>query len=98
LKPCKRIEIVIEQPLARRVAALMDSLDVPGYSIVQQVSGRGDRGARQAEEVSGADTNCLFLIACDDDALTERIVEHVRPILRRSGGMCIVSEALWVRH
>lgn len=98
MKPCKRLEIVIEQPLARRLVGLLDELDVPGYTLLHQASGRGDRGTRQADEISGASTNCVFLIACPDEALARRIVEHIRPLLTRSGGICMMSDAMWVRH
>ena len=98
MKPCKRIEIVIEQALARRMTSRLDELGVPGYTLISGVSGRGDRGLRQADELTDTFTNCIFLIACDDAELVTRIVEGVRPELSRSGGICLVSEASWVRH
>ncbi|MEQ8859025.1 MAG: hypothetical protein RIC56_10275 [Pseudomonadales bacterium] len=98
MKHCKRLEIVIEQPMARRLSGLLDELEVPGYTIIHQASGRGDRGTRQADDISGALTNCLFVIACPDEALAGRIVEHIRPLLTRSGGICMMSDAMWVRH
>jgi nitrogen regulatory protein PII len=98
MKPCKRIEIVIEQPLARRLAERLDELGAPGYTLIPNASGRGDRGLRRGDEVTDTFTNCLFVVACDDDAVVARIVEGVRPLIARSGGVCLVSDALWVRH
>ncbi|MFU8815389.1 MAG: P-II family nitrogen regulator [Pseudomonadales bacterium] len=98
MKPCKRIEIVIEQALARRLAGRLDELGAQGYTLISGVSGRGDRGLRQADELTDTFTNCVFVIACDDDDLVSRIVEGVRPMLSRSGGICLVSDAAWVRH
>jgi nitrogen regulatory protein PII len=98
VKPCKRIEIVIEQTLARRMAARLDELGAPGYTLISGVSGRGDRGLRQADELTDTFTNCIFVIACDDDELVARIIEGVRAVLARSGGVCLVSDASWVRH
>jgi nitrogen regulatory protein PII len=98
VKPCKRIEIVIEQTLARRMAARLDELGAPGYTLISGVSGRGDRGLRQADELTDTFTNCIFVIACDDDELVARIIEGVRAVLARSGGVCLVSDAAWVRH
>lgn len=98
VKPCKRIEIIIEQPLASRVSEQLDSLGAPGYTLTSNVSGSGDRGVRRANESTGTFTNCIFLIACDDDALTQRIIDAVRPLLSLSGGVCLVSDAQWVRH
>ncbi len=98
MKPCKRIEIVIEQALAQRTADLLDELGTPGYTLIDRASGRGDRGYRRADELTGTSTNCVFLISCDDLQLVEKIVEAIRPILSRSGGICLVSDAQWVRH
>jgi nitrogen regulatory protein PII len=98
MKPCKRIEIVIEQPLARRMASRLDELGAPGYTLISGVSGRGDRGLRQADDLTDTFTNCIFVIACDDDEVVERIIEGVRKELARSGGVCLVSDAGWLRH
>jgi nitrogen regulatory protein PII len=98
VKPCKRIEIVIEQTLARHMASRLDELGAPGYTLISGVSGRGDRGLRQADELTDTFTNCIFVIACDDDELVSRIIEGVRAVLVRSGGVCLVSDASWVRH
>ena len=98
MKPCKRIEIVIEQPLASRLADLLVNLGAPGYTLIPNAAGRGDRGVRRADEPTGTSTNCMFIIACDDDELIETIVEAVRPVLSRSGGICLISDAQWVRH
>ncbi len=98
MKPCKRLEIVIEQPLASRLANLLVELGVPGYTLISNAAGRGDRGVRRADEPTGTSTNCMFVIACDDPDLVQTIVEAVRPVLSRSGGICLVSDAQWVRH
>lgn len=96
MKPCKRIEIVIERPLAQRTARKLDELGAPGYTLIERASGRGDRGRRRGDDPT--DTNCVFIIACEDEALVRRIVEGVRPVLRKSGGMCLVSDAMSLLH
>lgn len=98
MKPCKRIEIVIEQPMARRMEQQLEKLGAPGFTMVPRASGRGDRGIRRADEPTGTSTNCVFLVACDDEDTVQRIVNGIRPLLSRSGGICLVSDALWLRH
>jgi nitrogen regulatory protein PII len=98
MKPCKRIEIVIEQTLARRMASRLDELGTPGYTLISNVSGRGDRGLRQADELTDTFTNCIFVIASDDENQVSRIIEGVRAVLSRAGGVCLVSDASWVKH
>ncbi len=98
MKPCKRIEIVVEQALANRLSELLVDLGVPGYTLISNAAGRGDRGLRRADEVTGTSSNCMFIVACDDEEIINNIVEGVRPILSRSGGFCLLSEAQWLRH
>jgi nitrogen regulatory protein PII len=98
MNTCKRIEIVIEQALARRTATLLEELGAPGFTVLHNASGRGDRGRRRADDPTGSDTNCVFLIACEDAALAGRIVDGIRPLLERSGGICLVSDAEMIHH
>lgn len=98
MKPCKRIEIVIEENLASRLAGRLEELGAPGYTLIPRASGYGNRGRRRGDDPTGTLSNCVFIIACDDDAVVATIVEGIRPLLTRSGGICLVSDALWVRH
>jgi nitrogen regulatory protein PII len=98
MKPSKRIEIVIEQPMAERMIEMLRKLDAPGYTLLRNVGGSGDRGDRRADELAGDSSNCLFLIACNDEAVVQRITEGVRPLLTRFGGICLVSDCLWLDH
>jgi nitrogen regulatory protein PII len=97
MKPCKRIEIVIEEPLMERMANLLRDLGAPGYTVLRRVSGMGDRGLRRADEPTGTATNCVFVIACDPAAV-DALVAGIRPMLSKFGGVCLVSDAHWLRH
>ncbi|MCR9278121.1 MAG: hypothetical protein NXH85_09110 [Pseudomonadaceae bacterium] len=98
MKPCKRIEIVVEEALTRRLEELLEAVGAPGYTMLPRASGNGDRGVRRGDDPTGTFTNCVFIIACDDEATITAIIEGVRPLLQRSGGICLVSDAMWVRH
>lgn len=98
MKPCKRIEIVVEEKLAKRVAAELKSLGAPGYTMLRRASGMGDRGLRRADDPTGSATNCVFIIACEGQETVDSIVTGIRPTLSKFGGICLVSDALWVRH
>ena len=98
MKACKRIEIVVEEALSRRMAEMLRELGAPGYTLIPRVRGAGDRGLRRGDDPTGAASNCLFIVACDDEQDVARIVEGVRELIARSGGVCLVSDAQWVRH
>ncbi len=95
MKPVKRIEIVIEEIEIDNVIDELDRIGVVGYTIVPRAWGRGERGVRY-ESVPGLG-NVLMTIACDE-AQAARVIEAMRPILRRYGGICLVSDAMWVIH
>ncbi|MFT7263550.1 MAG: nitrogen regulatory protein PII, partial [Halioglobus sp.] len=96
MKPCKRMEIVIETPQAKRLSALLTQVGAGGYTLIPDVRGAGNRGERRADALAGDSSNCLFVIACEDQEIVDAIVEAVRPLLTRSGGICLVSDAQWL--
>ena len=98
MKPCKRIEVVIEEPMAPRLIELLRERGTKGSTAIPNISGEGDRGVRRADELAGDSSNTLFIIACQDMDEAESIVELVRPLIQRSGGICLVSDSLWVLH
>lgn len=97
MRPIKRVEIIIDSPEVDDIIEVIESAQVTGYTIIRDVVGRGDRGLQVGYALSGAFSNSYILIACEPEAAT-RLVELVRPILTRRGGVCLVSDAQWVKH
>lgn len=95
MKPVKRIEIVIEEIELESLIEELDRIGVRGYTIVPRAGGRGERGVRY-ESVQGLG-NVLMTIACDAEQAA-RVIQVIRPILKRYGGICLVSDAQWVIH
>ncbi len=98
LKPCKRIEIVIEEHLAGRLSDQLDAAGAPGYTVIRRTGGRGDRGMRRADDPTGTATNCIFIVVCHDEDLVASVLDRVQRVLRRSGGLCLVSDADWLEY
>lgn len=98
MNPCKRIEIVIEEHLAGRLSDQLDAAGAPGYTVIRRTGGRGHRGIRRADDPTGTATNCIFIVACEDEAIVAAILERVQGMLKRSGGVCLVSDAGWLQH
>lgn len=98
MTPSHRIEIVIEEPMAPELVRTFKALGVPGYTMIPRAGGSGDRGIRRGDELAGDSSNCVFIIACEDSALVAVITEGIRPLLSRSGGICLVSECHSLTH
>ena len=95
MKPVKRIEIVIEEIELDNVIGELDRIGVVGYTIVPRAGGRGERGVRY-ESLQGLG-NVLLTIACDAHQAAE-VIEAMRPILKRYGGVCLVCSSKLPTH
>lgn len=96
MKPVKRIEIVLPKKQVEQVVAALDEGGSSGYTVIRDVLGRGERGLRSGSDLGVSDHHYI-LVACSEDEAGQ-IIETVRPILRRHGGVCLVSDAQWVIH
>lgn len=93
----KRLEIVIDAPYGEQVTRLLARHGLSGWTRLGGATGAGDRGPRRADELSGISNNHLILTTCPPEQLAP-LLEDLRSILARHGGMCLVSDALWLRH
>ncbi len=97
MQAVKRVEIVTDSLEMRAVCRVLDRLSVSGYSVIRDVTGRGERGVQSGDELTDVFKNSMVLLACPPERVGE-IVEAIRPILKRRGGICLVSDAMWVMH
>ena len=92
-----RVEIITDALEMREVCTLLDTLGVTGFTIIRDAQGKGERGSQLGDEITDVFKNSYLLAACEP-ALAERVAEAVRPLLKRRGGICLLSPARSVRH
>jgi nitrogen regulatory protein PII len=97
MEPIRRIELVIDAVQESAVERLLTQCGISGYTLLRNVAGRGHRGKRDADGLTAAFTNVLFIIAAPPEA-AERFANAIEPLLQQAGGMCLISEASWVNH
>lgn len=97
MKNIKRVEIVIDAAHTPELVRSIQTAGATGYTLIRDVQGSGDRGERAGDELSNVYRNCYFIIAADEK-VTQHLIEAVRPLMERYGGMCLVSEAQWLKH
>ncbi len=97
MRQVKRLEIVVEASRERAVERLIELAGIEGYTLTRGVAGRGQRGERDNDGLTGTFANVCFLVAAEPDAAAT-LIESVRPVLREVGGMCLVTDAAWVEH
>ncbi len=93
----KRVEIITDALEMREVVRVLEAQGVLGYSVIPNLTGHGERGAQSGDDLTDVFKNSLLITACEPEHLTS-LVEAIRPILARRGGVCLVCDAQWVVH
>ncbi len=93
MKPVSKVEIIIDSLEVQNVVKLLDEAGVPGYSIIENVVGKGSRGVRSADVFTDLFKSSYVLVVCEEKMM-HKIVEAVSPIIKKFGGICIVSDVI----
>lgn len=73
----KKLEIIIEAIEKKRVRKILEELKVSGYTIIDEVQGRGKTAARSASDLSNIMKNSLFIIV-ENEEMIQKIIERVK--------------------
>lgn len=79
----KRIEILVDTQLVRRVTEAIDRAGITGWSVLSVQSGSGRDGAWREERVMGTDNSLVLSIAAQERATA--LAEDLAPILSSHG-------------
>ena len=97
MRPIKRVEIVIDSLELYKILNILDKSGISGYTVIRDAAGMGDRGMRAGDQLSDVLKNSYVITACPAEQL-QSLVEAIRPLLKRFGGICLVSDAQWIVH
>lgn len=97
MRDVKRVEIIIDKPHEYKVRDLLHNLGVSGWTVFEPVAGHGDRGDRNGGELSDATVNHYLLTTCDESKVA-LLAEKLEPLLRKYGGLCLISDAKLIRN
>ncbi|PTM03560.1 MAG: hypothetical protein DA405_10050 [Bacteroidetes bacterium] len=93
----KRVEIIVPHAEKDSFLKLFAKEKVEGFTLIEKVSGMGNRGMQDGLGLSDAFTNTLIIWYCSIDKF-ESMKELIRSMLEESGGICAVADAQWVKH
>ncbi|MBX7515256.1 transcriptional regulator [Qipengyuania sp. GH38] len=79
----KRIEILTDTALQRRVTDAIDRAGITGWTVTPVQSGKGREGRWREERVMGTDKVLILTIAPQDKAMA--LAEDIAPILTSHG-------------
>jgi nitrogen regulatory protein PII len=97
MESVKRIEIVMPEFLVDDVVGTLGRHAVGAYTVLRGVAGRGERGEQDGRSGEATFSNAMIVVACPPARATA-LLEDLRPLLKRYGGVCLVSDAMSLRH
>lgn len=86
----RRIEVLVDAPLVRRVAAAAASVGVTRYTLLPTLGGAGERGAWSDDQVSGADAKVIFLTVTSEEKAAA-LIDALTPLLESYGLILMTS-------
>lgn len=93
----KKIEIIINKPFLKKVLSFLEGEGVKGYTVIEDVIGMGERGLMSGDEVTDTLKNSYIILICDVET-SKKVTQNIVPYLKRYGGICVVSDVLYVEH
>lgn len=97
MKAIKRLDIVVDHAHTGRLVRVLEQFGVSGYTVMPGSQGKGNRGMQHADGLMTAASNDVVFTTCSPEEL-EDLCAAVRPMLKRFGGVCLISDAHWLEH
>lgn len=97
MQDIRKVEIIIDTFHIQDALNILEQVKVSGYTVIQNTSGKGDRG------ISCSDLDCDFtssyiMTVCTNEKQLNTLIELIKPLLQKVGGVCLLSDAKWVIH
>jgi nitrogen regulatory protein PII len=94
LQAVKKIEIIVSELEVSAVLKILKKNLIKDYTVINNVSGSGEHG------YSGDDliTNSYIMIICTNLEMAEKLSTAMQPLLKKLGGIFIVTDAQWIAH
>ena len=84
MTPRERIEVLVDAPLAPKLAELAKQAGITGHTLTRTESGRGKQGEWSEDLISGATAKYIFLTVANTDR-AQRFLELLEPLLETHG-------------
>ncbi len=88
----KKVEIILEGEHKRFVTDLLDRAGVTGYTIVNNLSGKGGHGFHEGHLMFNEDDVLIMIIAAVPEDLVDPILEGLAPFFSEHSGVVFLSD------
>lgn len=86
-----KLEIIIESVELKNVLRLLEKKNIDGYTVIEDVKGKGHGGMRFSGDFANVMKNCLIIVVDDEEKLLP-VIEEIKIILKNFSGIIFQSE------
>lgn len=92
LSQLKKLEIILEGEHKEFATDLLDHAGVKGYTIINNLSGKGSHGFYEGHLMFNEDDVLIMIIAAVPPSLVEPILEGFAPFYQEHSGVVFISD------
>ncbi|MBD3670655.1 MAG: P-II family nitrogen regulator [Gammaproteobacteria bacterium] len=92
LSPLKKLEIILEGEHQGFVTDLLDRSGVKGYTIFNNLSGKGRQGFHEGHIMFNEDDVLIMIVAAVPEDLVNPILEGLSPFYNEHSGVVFISD------
>ena len=92
LHPMKEIRVIVAGEHQAFVTALLDRVNVTGYTIIGNLSGKGHHGVREAHFMFSEQESLEMIMTVVPEEKVEPILAGLRPLFERHSGVMFVAD------
>jgi nitrogen regulatory protein PII len=90
--PFKKIELVFQKGLLKRVIELLKKAKVPGYTVIDVIAGNGKRSGDVHDNGMISVSSYIYLFTVCSDTEAQAIIKTVQPYIDGIGGKLYLSD------
>jgi nitrogen regulatory protein PII len=92
-----KVEIIISSVKLEKVLKILDKIGVSGYTVIENTTGRGDRGFTDID-LDKVFSDAYVLTVCTEQQQLDLLTQEITPLLKKVGGICLVTESTWINY
>jgi len=97
LSQLKKLEIILEGAHKEFATDLLDHAGVKGYTIINNLSGKGSHGFHEGLLMFNEDDVLIMIVAAVPPSLVEPILEGFAPFFKEHSGVVFISDIQVIR-
>ena len=88
----KKIEFIIRKPHLSKFLEILDKQNISGYTIIDNVMGKGSKGDMTWNEITDSFKNVYIFTLCEEEKAQE-IIDNLYPFFKKYGGIYFLTDS-----